>query len=73
MGWTYTHKPPGTKVREFMRERFEQAFVAGEKDGFRVLHDTATLREYFAIVERTRLSSAPPKRQGHLCSSASSA
>jgi hypothetical protein len=53
MGWTYTHKPHGMKVRAFMRDRFEQAYVPGEKDGFRVLHDTATLREYFAIVERT--------------------
>lgn len=60
MGWTYTHKPPGTKVRDFMRERFEQPFVAGKKDGFRVLHDTATLREYFAIVERTPQEAGSP-------------
>lgn len=60
MGWTYTHKPLGTKVRDFMRERFEQPYVAGEKDGFRVLHDTATLREYFAIVERTPQETGSP-------------
>ncbi len=53
MGWTYTYKPPGTKVRPFLRERFSQPFIAGEKDGFRILHDTATLRAYFAIVERS--------------------
>lgn len=53
MGWTYTYKPQGTKVRPFLRERFSQPFIAGEKDGFRILHDTATLRAYFAIVERS--------------------
>ena len=53
MGWTYTHKPTGTKVRDFLRKRFEQNYEPGVSTGFAVLHDTATFREYFAILERT--------------------
>jgi hypothetical protein len=52
MGWTFTHKPHGKKVRDAMRETFEQTYVPGSVAGRTILHDTATLREYFAIVER---------------------
>ena len=53
MGWTYTAKPHGVKTREFLRRRFEQTYIPGEKTGFKILSDTATLTEYFAIIERT--------------------
>jgi hypothetical protein len=53
MGWTYTYKAQGMKVREFLRGEFEQDFIAGEKSGFKVLYDTATFQEYFAIMEIT--------------------
>lgn len=53
MGWTYTHKPHGVKARDFLRLRFEQTYLPGEKTGFRILHDSATLTEYYAIIERT--------------------
>lgn len=53
MGWTYQYKEQGMKVRDFMRREFEQELIENERGGFKVLYDTATLTEYFAIMERT--------------------
>jgi hypothetical protein len=53
MGWTYESKPFGKTAREHMRDKFTQAHVPGEKAGYTVLHDTADIRNYWAIVELT--------------------
>jgi hypothetical protein len=67
MGWTYTYKPDGVTSREFLRRQFEQDYVAGEQTGFKVLSDTATLSEYFAIVERTDRESGKTERRCLVC------
>lgn len=67
MGWTYTHKPHGIKARDFLRRRFEQPYDPGAKTGFSVLHDSATLTEYFAIIERTDKDTAFVERFCVIC------
>ncbi|MFA5951889.1 MAG: hypothetical protein WC807_16565 [Hyphomicrobium sp.] len=53
MGWTYTHKETGVKAREFLRKELQQDYIPAEKTGFKILTDTATLTEYYAVIERT--------------------
>lgn len=67
MGWTWTHKDKGVKVRDFLRREFEQDYIPGQKTGFKVLTDTATLTEYYAIIERTDRETGVPERFCLVC------